>query len=116
MIIDSLINHLRVEYRGRSQLPSRQQKLSLLISKLHKIAIEKKIAVVLTNHIQTDPSYFSSFHNEVPVGGNIINYTSTHIVRLKKMRVNTHAFLIKSNYLPYNESHFIITKKGIENN
>ena len=114
LIVDSLINHLRVEYQGRSQLPSRQQKLNLLMSKLSKIAIEKKVAVVITNHVQTDPSYFSSFDNDLPVGGNIINFASTHIIRLKRMHVNTHAFLIKSSYLPCNQSHFIINEKGID--
>ena len=114
LIVDSLINHLRVEYQGRSQLPARQQKLNLLMSKLCKIAIEKKIAVVITNHVQTDPSYFSSFNNDVPVGGNIINFASTHIIRLKRMHTKTCAFLVKSSYLPYNESHFIINEKGID--
>ena len=86
------------------------------MSKLCKIAIEKKVAVIITNHIQTNPSYFSSFHNEVPLGGNIINFASTHIIRLKRMPVNTRALLIKSSYLPFNESHFIISEKGIEDN
>ena len=112
LIVDSIINHLTIEYQGRSELPLRQQKLNLLMSKLQKIATEKKVAVVITNHIQSDPT---PFHNELPVGGNILNFTSTHIVSLKKNRNNTHACLIKSNYLPYDESYFIVTGKGIEN-
>ena len=112
LIVDSIINHLRIEYQGRSELPLRQQKLNLLMSKLQKIATEKRVAVVITNHIQSDPT---PFHNAVPVGGNILKFSSTHIVSLKKYRNNTHACLIKSNWLPYDGSYFIVTGKGIEN-
>ena len=38
LIVDSIINHLRIEYQGRSELPLRQQKLNLLMSKLQKIS------------------------------------------------------------------------------
>ena len=84
VVVDSIINLLRVEYQGKSQLPLRQQKLNLFMSKLQNISTEKKVAVIITNHIQTNPSSFSSFYNEIPTGGNIIKYCSTHIVRLKK--------------------------------
>ena len=84
------------------------------MSKLQKVVTENRVAVVITNHIQTDPSS-SSFNNEMPVGGNILKFSSTHIVSLKKYRNNTHACLIQSNWLPYHESYFIVTEKGIEN-
>ena len=115
LIVDSLINPYRVEYQGRSKLPERQQKISLLMSKIRKLANEKKVAVIITNHIQTDPISSYSFNNEMPVGGNILKFSSTHIVSLKKYRNNTHACLIQSNWLPYHESYFIVTEKGIEN-
>ena len=114
LIIDSLINHLRIEYPGRSQLPLRQQKINLLMGKLQKIAQEKKIAVIITNHIQADPTPNFSSYDVVPTGGNIINYASTHIVRLRKTSDYTNASLIKSNYLASNESYFTINKKGID--
>ena len=117
LIIDSLINFYKVEYQGRSKLPERQQKINLLTSKLQKLANEKKVAVIITNHIQTDPDSFSlsSFHNEIPTGGNILSFASTHIVRLKKTFEGIHTSLVKSNYLPCERAYFIITEKGIEN-
>jgi len=115
LIVDSLINPYRVEYQGRSKLPERQQKISLLMSKIQKLANDKKAAVIITNHIQADPiPHFTSYDAGVPTGGNIINYASTHIVRLRKTSDYTNASLIKSNYLAYNESYFIINKKGID--
>lgn len=80
--------------------------------KLQKIATEKNIAVGITNYIQNDPT---PFHNELPIGGNIVNFTSTHIVSLKKNWNNIRTCLIKSNCLPYGESYYIVTEKGILN-
>ena len=64
---------------------------------LQKIATEKNIAVGITNYIQNDPP---PFYNELPVGGDIVNFTSAHIVSLKKNWNNIHTCLIKSNCLP----------------
>lgn len=89
--------------------------LSTWRSKIKNCGFEKKAAVIITNHIQTDPiPHFSSYDAGVPTGGNIINYASTHIVRVRKTSDYTNASLIKSNYLAYNESYFIINKKGID--
>ena len=115
MIVDSLINHYRVEYQGRSKLTERQQKINLLMSKLQKLANQYNLAVVITNHIQTDTNCSSFIFNKIPVGGNILNFASTHVVRLKKIREDTHALLVKSNYLPNNGAYFFITERGIEN-
>jgi DNA repair protein RadA len=114
LIIDSLINHLRVEYPGRSQLPVRQQKLNIILGNLRKIANEKKVAVVITNHIQTNPDSLFDNNLETPVGGNVLNYACNHIIGLKKLKLRTCAILIKSGYLPENQSYFIISKKGLE--
>jgi DNA repair protein RadA len=117
IVVDLIINLLRIEYSGRSQLPARQQKLNLIMSKLHNLAIEKNIAIIITNHIQTDPNSFSpSLYTQIPTGGNILEYGCTHIIALKKTSIDNRATLVKSNYLPCDEgAYFIITEKGIEN-
>ena len=65
LIVDSLINHYRVEYQGRSKLAERQQKINLLMSKLQKLANQYNLAVVITSHIQTDTNCSSFIFNEI---------------------------------------------------
>ena len=117
IIVDSIMNLFRIEYQVRSQLTARQQKINLIMSKLRNLAIEKNAAIIITNHIQTDPSSFSSpINNQIPTGGNILEYACTHIIALKKISIDNRATLVKSNYLPCGEgAYFIITEKGIEN-
>jgi DNA repair protein RadA len=53
LIVDSIINHFRAEYSGRSLLAHRQSRLSRMMHFLQKIARMYDIAVVLTNQVQT---------------------------------------------------------------
>ena len=56
IIIDSIIVHFRAEYPGRSMLPERQHRLNKYLSTLSKIARIYKVAVVMTNQVQSIPS------------------------------------------------------------
>ncbi|XP_952849.1 meiotic recombination (DMC1-like) protein, putative [Theileria annulata] len=61
LIIDSIISLFRIDYSGRGELAERQQKLNKLLSNLLKIAQQFNIAIVLTNHVISEPSGNLSF-------------------------------------------------------
>ena len=56
IIMDSVIALFRTDYPNLSDLPERQKKLNVLLSKLHHIASEFNVVVYITNHISTDVS------------------------------------------------------------
>jgi DNA repair protein RadA len=79
LIVDSITNHYRAEYAGRSRLPERLQKLNKLMHTLLKIAHTNAVAVVVTNH-EMQSSVDRSFDKVavVPLGGNVMSYASTY--------------------------------------
>ena len=82
LIVDSMTNHLRAEYAGRSRLPERLQKLNNLMHMLLKIADTNAVAVVVTNH-EMQSSVDGSLDNRVaPLGGNVMSYASTYRIHL----------------------------------
>ena len=56
----------RVDYQGRGELSERQQKIGHLLSRLHKLAVEYNVAVVITNQVMADPggSIFAGADNK----------------------------------------------------
>lgn len=117
VIIDSVMAHYRLEYSGRSMLPERQHRLNIFMSTLSKIARIYKVAVVITNQVQSNPSGSSYFsREEISSGGNILNHVSTHRIQLRKTGFGyVYATIIKS---PYHSSSaidvsFIIKDKGV---
>ena len=76
LILDSAISHYRAEYLGRAMLSERQQKINRLMHILIRISETYKIAVILTNQIQSVPDtlFGDPFR---PTGGNIIAHSST---------------------------------------
>ena len=114
IIVDSIISHFRTEYPGRSVLPERQQRLNKYLSTLSRIARIYKVAVVITNQMQSIPSGYNEDNSS---GGNILSHNSTHRVRLNKSGFgNVYATIIKSPYHASNvpDAKFIITNKGID--
>lgn len=118
IIIDSIIVHFRSGYSGRSVLPERQQRLNRYLSTLSKIARVYKVAVVITNQVQSIPSD-TSFSNypDSSTGGNILSHLSTHRILLNKpYSESIYAKIVKS---PYHSSsvinaRFTISSKGID--
>jgi DNA repair protein RadA len=82
LIIDSMTSHYKAEYSERCRLAERSSKLNIYMYKLHRLAITKNIAVVITNHATSDPDdeFRYSFHR--PFGGNILSHASNYIINL----------------------------------
>lgn len=61
LIVDSIINLYKADYPERSKLPKRQQQLNKYMHMLSNIARSNDVAVIVTNHIQSNPHRFSTF-------------------------------------------------------
>lgn len=87
LIIDSIINLYKADYPGPATLPQRQQQLNKYMHMLSNIAQSGRIAVIVTNHIQSSLDGYSSFRNKpiVPAGGNIIAYVANYTIRLVRI-------------------------------
>jgi meiotic recombination protein DMC1 len=88
LIVDSIISLFRVDFLGRGELVSRQQKLGQMMSLLQKISEEYNVAVLITNQMTSDFRNFPLLNmdeNGKPVGGNILAHSSTTRVSLKKV-------------------------------
>ena len=74
--------HYKGEYSDRSQLAQRASKLNICMHKLHRLAVTKKIAVVITNHATSGPDEEFRYSVPKPFGGNILSYASNYIINL----------------------------------
>ena len=85
LLVDSIMNPYRAEYSGRRLLSQRQSRLNRVMHLLQNIARVYDIAVVITNQVQTPVSGYDYClaDSDRPVGGNIMTYMSTFMVRLK---------------------------------
>ncbi|RZC37470.1 meiotic recombination protein DMC1/LIM15 -like [Asbolus verrucosus] len=115
LIVDSIMALFRVDFLGRGELVTRQQKLGQMMSRLQKISEEYNVAVFITNQITSDFK-FTLLDMEVPkpIGGNILAHASTTRVALKKVPGNVRiAMMYDSPELEEKEEAFIITNGGI---
>jgi DNA repair protein RadA len=112
LILDSAISHYRAEYLGRAMLSERQQKINRLMHVLIRISETYKIAVILTNQIQSVPDtlFGDPFR---PTGGNIIAHSSTYRIYLKKAGKNRIARIVDSPYHPEIEALFSLGEEGV---
>ncbi|HEY9485494.1 MAG TPA: DNA repair and recombination protein RadA [Nitrososphaeraceae archaeon] len=112
LILDSAISHYRAEYLGRAMLSERQQKINRLMHILIRISETYKIAVLLTNQIQSVPDtlFGDPFR---PTGGNIIAHSSTYRIYLKKAGKNRIARIVDSPYHPEIEALFSLGEEGV---
>ncbi len=74
-IIDSLVAHVRAEYRGREMLVARQQTLNYMLNFLLRIAMMYNIYVVVTNHVVAKPVAGGGL---VAAGGHVVAHGTTH--------------------------------------
>jgi len=112
LVLDSAISHYRAEYLGRAMLSERQQKINRLMHVLIRISETYKIAVILTNQIQSVPDtlFGDPFR---PTGGNIIAHSSTYRIYLKKAGKNRIARIVDSPYHPEIEALFSLGEEGV---
>ena len=112
LVLDSAISHYRAEYLGRAMLSERQQKINRLMHILIRISETYKIAVLLTNQIQSVPDtlFGDPFR---PTGGNIIAHSSTYRIYLKKAGKNRIARIVDSPYHPEIEALFSLGEEGV---
>lgn len=112
MIVDSIVSHYRAEFLGRSFLSERQQRINRLLHILLRIAETCKIAVVITNQIQSSPDAIFGDPNKA-TGGNVMAHTSTYRIYLKKAGKNRIARMVDSPYHSEREVLFTINEQGI---
>lgn len=114
MIVDSLTGQFRVDYTGRGELASRQQKLNRHMSTLHKLADVNNIAVFVTNQVMARPDMMFG-DPTTAIGGHIVGHASQFRLYLRKSKQTKRiARLIDSPYLPDGEAVFSVTEKGVE--
>jgi DNA repair protein RadA len=112
MIVDSIVSHYRAEFLGRSVLSERQQRINRLLHILLRIAETCKIAVVITNQIQSSPDAIFGDPNKA-TGGNVMAHTSTYRLYLKKAGKNRIARMVDSPYHSEREVLFALNEQGI---
>lgn len=106
----------RVDFSGRGEIASRQQKIGQMMSRLQKISEEYNVAVFVTNQITSDFALLEIEQDtSKPVGGNILAHSSTTRVALKKSKGNKRiAKVYDSPDLAENEVTYVITNGGID--
>ena len=107
--------HYRVDYAGRRKLPEKQQRLNKYMHKLLKIAqTNNGDVVVVTNQMQSNPDDGIFGDKFMPVGGQIMLYASTHVIHLKRLKLNNHqAELDISPCYPRKVTDFAIDQRGV---
>lgn len=66
LIVDSMIALYRHEYQQRSELQERQRKLSKYMHMLQRVARQNRIAVVVTNQVQSYQDRYTAARNLHP--------------------------------------------------
>ncbi len=119
LVLDSLTSHFRAEYIGTPQLLERQQLLNKHMSDLLKLALNKNIAVVVTNQVISN--FLTNDKLAVQaVGGHIVAHASTHRLELSRpysqpsQKPFLNAKLVDSPNLPEATAYYEITAFGIE--
>lgn len=112
VIVDSAMTHFRAEYVGRSMLSERQQKLNRYLHALLRLAEIYKVAVVITNQVQTAPDVFFGDPTKAS-GGHIMAHASTYRIYLRKSGKNRIARIVDSPYHVEADAIFTLTDAGI---
>ena len=114
LIIDSLMNHFRAEYLGRGTLATRQQMLNGYLHRIGKMVDIYKIAVYMTNQVQSDPGCMFGNPEKV-VGGNIVgHFAETRVWIIKAAKGTRRMKLVDSPNLPPGEADYRIVEGGLE--
>jgi DNA repair protein RadA len=81
--------------------------------KLSTMAVTHKMAVIVTNHVQSNPDSLLSPHPN-PLGGHVMAHTSTYRIYLRQSGYNILAKIIGSPCHAKMEVLFRIGDKGVE--
>jgi RecA/RadA recombinase len=74
--------HYKGEYAERNMLAQRASKFNIYLHKLHRLAVTKKIAVVIMNHATNKPDENLRYSIPKPFGGNIMSHASKYMINL----------------------------------
>ena len=113
VLIDSLISLHRAEFAGREALATRQQRLSIMLHKLSKLAEIHNVAVVVTNQVQSTPDNFAGNDSIRVTGGNVVAHATTYRILLRKAGRNRIAIMLDSPCHAYDQTKFTIDEKGV---
>ncbi|KAJ9529635.1 hypothetical protein QJQ45_014400 [Haematococcus lacustris] len=116
-IVDSLTSNFRNDFCGRGELADRQQKLGQMLSRLKKISEEFNVAVVVTNHVVSDPGGGAMFVSDPKkaVGGHVLAHACTTRLSLRKGKAEQRLCkVVESPCLAEGEVSFQVGPGGIE--
>lgn len=113
LVVDALMSIFRTEYVGRGALAERQQKLGRHLATLHELAEKHNMAVLVTNHVMSNPGIFFGDPTK-PIGGHVLGHAATGRVYIRKSKKNTRkAKLVDHPNLPPDDIQFQIANEGI---
>ncbi len=112
VVVDSVINLFRSEFIGRETLAERQQRLNILMHRLHNLAEVYGIAVIITNQVQSSPNTLFGDPTR-PTGGHVLGHSSTYRVYLRRSGDERVAAMVDSPHHPYSEARFTVTDAGV---
>lgn len=105
ILVDSLMYNFRIMYEGRGELAQRQQKVNKHLHDLKRIGNRENAGIVITNSLTSGGK---------PYGGNIVLFSTTHGIRLKKTSGDKRwAALEDAPNLATGEVGFYVDKDGI---
>jgi meiotic recombination protein DMC1 len=115
VILDSITGCFRTDFSGRGELSERQQRLGLHLAKLRKISEEFNVAVLVTNHVMSDPSGAMFISDpKKPVGGHVIAHASTVRLSVRKGKQDQRVIkVIQAPHLADGEETFVISDGGV---
>lgn len=116
LIVDSVTNLYRTDYCGKDELNNCQIHLSKFLRKLRQLADEFKIAVLITNQVESQvDGGFTIFNSYIkPIHGNITGqFSQTRLYLQKGMGQTRKCQIYQSPSLPQEEASFAITNIGI---
>ncbi len=113
LVVDSLMYHFRLEYKGRENLFERQQRIKEYLKILRNYASAYNAAIVITNHVIEKPVTILE-KSLVAAGGHIVSHVPALILQIRKTHGNKRILkVVDSSYIPVKEAIFQITDKGI---
>jgi RecA/RadA recombinase len=87
LIVDSMTAHYRVDYAGHFKF-QKNKRLNKYMYMLLRTTQKNKLAVVITNQIQSNPD--GDFEKSMPVGSHVMLYASTHIVHMRRLKLDNY--------------------------
>ena len=114
MVVDSLINHFKAEYTGRSHIKHRDQRLHAVLHQLLQLTNRfPELVVVYTNQVEENLDQFFG-DPTIPLGGHVVAHANTIRIYLRVSKGERRIARTLKSPLPEYETVFAITKAGVE--